>query len=96
MYAYIPEPEAEFRGSVQARGSATYFSRPTPTLAFANGPMPALTVYLRILAEVNLYSLLQHLMPGNKAARWKIGHYRRAEGAELCIMLDMDVGESSF
>ena len=45
--------------------SATYFSRPTPTtMRFANSSMPALCAV--IPTAVNLYSPLQHLMPGNK------------------------------
>jgi hypothetical protein len=38
---------ADFSRGVQISGSATHFSRPTPTtLAFANGSMPALGVGL--------------------------------------------------
>jgi hypothetical protein len=37
MYACIPEIDGGFfGGGVQVGESATYFSRPTPTLAFAN------------------------------------------------------------
>jgi hypothetical protein len=56
MYAYIHEMGRIFRGGVQVGGSATYFSRPTPTTpCFASGSMPAL--HTIILATANLYSL---------------------------------------
>ena len=48
------------RGGVQVRGSATYFSRPTPS-HFANGSVPARGVHM-ILAAVKLYSLPQYLL----------------------------------
>jgi hypothetical protein len=56
------EPEADFSVGCASRRIGRYLSRPTPTLAFANGSMPApcrLT-----LAAANLYSLLQHFVPG--------------------------------
>ena len=50
----FPTLVADFSRGVQISGSATHFSRPTPTtLAFANGSMPALGVGLHeyVLSE---------------------------------------------
>jgi hypothetical protein len=47
---------ADFSGGVRAGESATYLSRPTPTLAFANDSVPVSPP--GILAAVNEYSLL--------------------------------------
>src|SRR5215213_666286 len=57
-----PRNRRIFRGSVDGREPATRFSRPCPTLPFANGSMPARSPV--ILPVANLYSLFQHLAPG--------------------------------
>jgi hypothetical protein len=49
----LAKPEQIFRGGAQVRGLATYFSRPTPTLAFANGSLPVSSP--GILAAANLF-----------------------------------------
>jgi hypothetical protein len=57
------KPQRIFRGSVDGREPETRFSRPCPLLPFANGSIPACSPVT--LPAANLYSLLQHLAPGN-------------------------------
>jgi hypothetical protein len=79
MYACIHETGCGFlAGGVEVRGSATYFSRPTPTLAIANGSMPA--PYPVIITAANLYSLPYLLCPGNK---------RQSTAIELFCLLSL-------
>ncbi len=61
MYACIRETGGGFSRGVRVRESDTYFLRPTPTLAFANGSMAA--PCLVILTVANPYSLLKLLVP---------------------------------
>jgi len=50
---YLRNRQRIFRGRVQVRVPATYFSRPNPALAFANGSMPVSSP--GILAAANLF-----------------------------------------
>ena len=65
----FPQSERILRGGVQVRESATYFSRPTPTLPFANDSMPALSPVMLVAAKLHL--LLHYLVPGDRWRDWE-------------------------
>jgi hypothetical protein len=60
MYAYISKIGRGFFSGVRLEKSATLFSLPSPTLAFANGSTSALC--LAILAAANLFIHCCHIL----------------------------------
>ena len=64
MYAYTHKPGADFSRGMQVRESAYNFSRPTPTLAFANGSMPISPQVILATASLCIHRF-QYLVAGN-------------------------------
>jgi hypothetical protein len=85
------KPGPDFSRGCAGRKIGIHLSRPTPYTVIRRWfyVSPAWPV---ALAEANLYSLVQYLVPGNKPQ----GKNRLLAGCRvmgLCRMLDMDFGE---
>ena len=88
----LVKPERIFRRGVQVRGSATHFSR--PTLAFANGSMPAIPPVIR--AAANLFIHCCYILCLAISRRVENGLFSVHIGVGLCRIVDMSVGEFTF